>query len=83
MKATEKKMLDFVTDAIKRGGTGDTRAAKGLLVLQLKYFYENADVPVAAVRDALEELDRDGKICLFALPEGDLDNVVIQLPSPI
>jgi len=82
MKATEKKMLDFVTRSIQRGGIGDTRAAKGLLVLQLKYFYENVDIPASAVRDSLEELDADRKICLFALPERDLENVVIQLPIP-
>jgi len=82
MNATEKKMLDFVGRSIKSGGVGDTRAAKGLLVLQLKYFCENSGVPVTAVRDALEELDREGKICLFAMPGNGLDNVVIQLPSP-
>jgi len=82
MNATEKKMLDFVTESIEAGGVGDPRAAKGLLVLPLKYLCENAGVPATSVPDALEELDRDGKICLFALPEADLDNVVIQLPIP-
>ena len=76
------RMLEFVKRSIAQGGTGDTRAGKGLLVLQLKYFNENAGLVDMDVRDALEELDRDGEICLFALGPGDLDNVVIQLPSP-
>ena len=77
-----QRMLDFVKRSIASGGVGDTRAQKGLLVLQLKYFYENADLAEMDVRDALEELDRDGKICLFALPENHLGNVVVQLPCP-
>lgn len=77
-----QKMLDFVKRSIASGGVGDTRAGEGLLVLQLKYFRENADLAEMDVRDALEELDRQGKICLFAMPEGDLGNVVVQLPSP-
>ena len=76
------RMLDFVKRSIEGGGTGDPRARKGLLVLPLKYFRENAGLVDMDVQDALEELDRDGKICLFALGPGDLDNVVIQLPSP-
>ena len=77
-----RKMLDFVNRSIAGSGVGDPRAPKGLLVLQLKYFYENAGLAEMDVRDALEELDREGKICLFALGEGDLDNVVIQVPNP-
>ena len=76
------RMLAFVKRSIEGGGVGDTRAMKGLLVLQLKYFYENAGLVEMDVRDALEELERDGKICLFALGPDDLDNVVIQLPIP-
>jgi len=76
------RMLEFVKRSIERGGVGDARAGKGLLVLQLKYFYENAGLVEMDVRDALEELDRDRRICLFALGPGDLDKVVIQLPIP-
>ena len=77
-----QKMLDFVKRSIARGGVGDTRAREGTLVLELKYFYENAGLAEMDVRDALEELDRRGKIYLFAMGEGDLDKVVIQLPRP-
>jgi hypothetical protein len=79
MKAMDK-MLKHVMELIG-SRAGDPRATKGLLVLQMKYIYEDSGVAVADVRDSLEELDRDGKICLFALPEGDLENVVIQLPE--
>jgi len=39
----KEKMLEFVTQRAD-GRHGDTRAGVGWLVLQRKYFYENADV---------------------------------------
>lgn len=78
MRQKEKKMLEFVTRCAD-GGHGDTRAGRGWLVLQRKYFYENAGVPPEEVNEMLEDLDRDGKICVFALGENQLDNVVIRV----
>jgi hypothetical protein len=75
----EEKMLEFVTHDAD-GHHGDTRAGKGWLVLQRKYFYENVDVPPEEVTDTLEEMDRDGSIYLFAVGRDDLDNIVIRLP---
>ena len=78
----KEKMLVFVTQRAD-GGHGDKRAGVGWLVLQRKYFYENVDVPPDEVIDTLEEMDRDGTICLFAVGNGDLDNVVIRLPDNV
>lgn len=75
-----EKMLEFVTQRAD-GRHGDTRAGVGWLVLQRKYFYENADVPPDEAIYTLEEMDRDGTICLFAVGNDDLDNVVIRLPN--
>jgi len=76
-RQNERKVLDWVKDLAK-----DSEYGKGLVVKQFKYLCENIDAAPGEIEDALEELDRAGKIDLLAFVDGpgEYDNIVIRLP---